>query len=106
MGGSNLNVNRKDLQQLTRDTSRRGSGLHAQELQTNSDFKVNWLVVRDRTEGSRYVSHKSEADARDLYSAITARKNGVGRSATGLRFSRNTVNGRFVEDAYVYRTAA
>lgn len=28
------------------------------------------------------------------------------RSITGQRFSRNTVNGQFIEDAYIYRMAA
>ena len=28
------------------------------------------------------------------------------RSVGGVRFSRNTVNGQFIEDAYVYRMAA
>ena len=31
----------------------------------------------------------------------TAVKTGMGRS--GLRFSRNTINGHFIEDAYLYR---
>ena len=28
------------------------------------------------------------------------------RSIGGIRFSRNTVNGQFIEDAYIYRMAA
>jgi hypothetical protein len=31
---------------------------------------------------------------------------GTARSVNGMRFSRNTINGQFIEDAYVYRMAA
>lgn len=30
----------------------------------------------------------------------------TGRSVNGIRFSRNTINGQFIEDAYIYRVAA
>jgi HEPN domain-containing protein len=51
--------------------------LHQQELASNADFKVNWLVVRDWSERSRYRTGRSRAEAHDLYAAITARKHGI-----------------------------
>ena len=50
---------------------------HKQELDSNADFAVNWAVVKDWSETSRYVVGRSAAEAHDLYFAITARKHGV-----------------------------
>ncbi len=50
---------------------------HEQEMKTNADFKVQWLVVRDWSEKARYSIGRSQAEARDLYTAITARRNGI-----------------------------
>ena len=47
------------------------------EMQTNKALEVNWTVVKDWSELSRYVIGISEAQARDLYSECTDRKNGV-----------------------------
>lgn len=46
------------------------------ELSTNRKFAVNWAVVKDWEEVSRYKK-QNDKKARDLYSAITDRKNGV-----------------------------
>lgn len=46
------------------------------EQNTNAAFAVNWAVVKDWSEHSRY-EFWSEAKARDLYAAISARKDGV-----------------------------
>jgi HEPN domain-containing protein len=48
-----------------------------QEVEANTTFAVNWAVVKDWSEQSRYDSSVSEIQARDLYSACTARKHGV-----------------------------
>ncbi len=38
---------------------------------------LNWAVAKDWNEGSRYILSTSEAQARDLYSACTARTHGL-----------------------------
>lgn len=47
------------------------------EMETNKPLEVNWAVVKDWSESSRYEIGITEAQARDLYSACTARRNGV-----------------------------
>ena len=47
------------------------------EMETNKHLELNWAVIKDWSESSRYEIGISEAQARDLYSACTARKNGV-----------------------------
>ena len=46
------------------------------ESASNPGFGVNWATVKDWSEESRYAEH-SEQTARDLYAAVTSRKNGV-----------------------------
>ena len=47
-----------------------------QEMKRDPDFAVNWAVVKDWSEESRYEKHtKKEAQA--LYSAITNKEHGV-----------------------------
>ncbi|MDF9801055.1 HEPN domain-containing protein [Catalinimonas alkaloidigena] len=46
------------------------------QSQLNDDFKLNWQVVRDWSEVSRY-KRNSQLEAEDIYSAITHRKNGI-----------------------------
>ena len=56
------------------------SGLKAEfqrELQTNQSLAVNWAVVKDWSEQSRYSTGISEIMARDFHSAVTARGQGV-----------------------------
>jgi HEPN domain-containing protein len=50
---------------------------HSNELANNPDFKLNWLVVKDWSERARYTTGRSKAEAKDLYAAVTARKNGI-----------------------------
>jgi HEPN domain-containing protein len=40
-------------------------------------FELNWAIVKDWSEEDRYNLSISEAEARDLYSAITSRRTGV-----------------------------
>ena len=42
----------------------------------NPDFEVNWSIVKDWSENSRYQTY-TEAQARDLYEAIVDRAHGV-----------------------------
>jgi HEPN domain-containing protein len=46
------------------------------EINSNKQFEVNWAVVKDWTEVSRYERH-DYIKARDLYSAVANRRNGV-----------------------------
>lgn len=47
------------------------------EMKNNSQFKINWTIVKDWKEDSRYNYRIDEKIVRDFYSAVTARKNGV-----------------------------
>jgi len=47
-----------------------------QETKTDPKFGVNWNIVKDWKEDSRYKK-VAEKDARDLYSAIADRQHGV-----------------------------
>jgi hypothetical protein len=47
------------------------------EMETNKPLELNWAVVKDWSESSRYEIGITEAQARDLYSACTARRDGV-----------------------------
>ena len=47
------------------------------DMQSNKLLELNWTVVKDWSESSRYEIGISEIQARDLYSACTDRKNGV-----------------------------
>lgn len=40
-------------------------------------LELNWAIVKDWSETSRYELSITEAQARDMYSACTARKNGI-----------------------------
>jgi len=42
------------------------------EMETNKPLELNWAVVKDWSESSRYEIRITEAQARDLYSACTA----------------------------------
>lgn len=46
-------------------------------IKTNQSFEVNWNIVKDWTEGSRYDNNVSEVKARDLLNAVTDRTDGV-----------------------------
>ena len=47
------------------------------DLDANPALELNWAVVKDWTAAARYDDAITAAQARDLYSACTARKNGV-----------------------------
>ena len=48
----------------------------AKALRTDPQFALNWAVVKDWKETSRYGRH-SESRARNLYAAVTDRRSGV-----------------------------
>jgi HEPN domain-containing protein len=57
----------------------RVSGLEPElrlQIQKNQEFKLNWQVVRDWSEISRY-KRSSEFDATDLYFSIVDEQNGI-----------------------------
>jgi len=43
----------------------------------DNDFERNWAIVKDWSEQSRYVYGVTEATAKDYYSAVVNRKNGI-----------------------------
>ena len=47
------------------------------EMEVNKPLELNWAVVKDWSESSRYEIGITEAQARDLYSACTARRDGM-----------------------------
>lgn len=47
------------------------------EIAANKTFEVNWAVVKDWKETSRYLCTIAPTDATDLYMACTSRKNGI-----------------------------
>jgi hypothetical protein len=47
------------------------------EMEINKPLELNWAVVKDWSEASRYEIGITEAQARDLYSACTARRDGM-----------------------------
>lgn len=50
---------------------------HEKEIQQNPNFAVNWTIVKDWSEQYRYINNITELKAKDIYSAVTARENGV-----------------------------
>lgn len=48
-----------------------------EDMKNNSHLEVNWTIVKDWKETSRYISSVSSEEAKDLYSACTSRTNGV-----------------------------
>ena len=46
------------------------------DMERNKTFENNWAIVKDWTEKSRY-EEPTEKRAKDLYSAVTNKKNGV-----------------------------
>jgi HEPN domain-containing protein len=56
------------------------SGLKAElqeEIRSDPKLEVNWAIVKDWSVQSRYSTDISETTARDFYSAVTTRKDGV-----------------------------
>lgn len=48
-----------------------------EEKVKNPNFELNWAVVKDWSVKKRYSLSITQSEARDIYSAITARKHGV-----------------------------
>ncbi len=48
-----------------------------QEMKNNRNLEANWLIVKDWSEGVRYKVSISEPQARDLFRAITVRREGI-----------------------------
>lgn len=58
----------------------KAAGLKAdldRDLRANEALEVNWAIAKDWSEESRYRLDITRAQARDLYSACTSRRNGV-----------------------------
>ncbi len=49
------------------------------------------------------IQNISVVDADDLFISILRSAIKTGQGISGIRFSRNTIDGIFVEDAYIYR---
>ena len=53
----------------------------AQDLErdkrNSKPLELNWAIVKDWSESSRYQIDITEAEARDMYSATTARRHGI-----------------------------
>ena len=47
------------------------------DMEHSKSLELNWTVVKDWKETCRYLVTIAETDARDLYAACTARKNGI-----------------------------
>lgn len=47
------------------------------DMKSAPGLELNWAIVKDWSEASRYELGITQAQARDVYSACTARKNGV-----------------------------
>ena len=47
------------------------------ELGSNRAFANSWAIAKDWSEEIRYSTTVTKVDAEDLYSAVTARRNGV-----------------------------
>lgn len=47
------------------------------DMKKNKTLELNWAVVKDWKEVSRYSINISRSDAKDLYSACTSRTNGI-----------------------------
>ena len=48
-----------------------------QDMAANTTLELNWTVVKDWKETSRYTANITKNAAKDLYSACTSRTNGV-----------------------------
>ena len=47
------------------------------DMKTNAQLALNWSIVKDWKETSRYDTTRTSAEIRDFYSALVARRNGV-----------------------------
>ena len=49
----------------------------SKEMQSNKALEVNWAIVKDWSEASRYETDVTEILARDLLAAIASKRDGV-----------------------------
>jgi HEPN domain-containing protein len=64
-----------DLEQLVRVAGLRQQ--LSQDMASSKPLELNWAVVKDWAESARYELDTSQAEANDLYRAISRRSNGV-----------------------------
>jgi hypothetical protein len=64
-----------DLEKLFRISGLEGE--FQKERRVNHDLNANWVLVKDWSEQYRYIHNVSESVAREFYSAVTNRRNGV-----------------------------
>ncbi len=50
---------------------------HRKESKRNPSFELNWTIVKDWSEQSRYIAGMSRAKAKDFRSAVVSRRSGV-----------------------------
>jgi HEPN domain-containing protein len=50
---------------------------HRKESKRNPSFELNWTIVKDWSEQSRYVTGISRAKAKDFRSAVVSRRSGI-----------------------------
>jgi hypothetical protein len=62
--------------------------------------------VLSKTESSVKLSSVALLDSKDPLITLLSKAIGTGEGIKGLRFSRNTIDGHFIEDAFIYRMAA
>ncbi len=62
--------------------------------------------VLSRTNGPIDLNTLVLVDSKDPLIQLMSTAISIGKGISGIRFSRNTINGRFIDDAYIYRLAA
>ena len=69
-------VNESHTHELVKLIKIAGLEIDLQNKLKDRSFQLNWAIVKDWNEKSRY-KRNSKFDALDLYSAVTARKHGI-----------------------------
>ena len=63
-------------------------------------------ILRNVSVHGLSVQNIAVVDSHDPFIQLVRSAIGVSSTSNGVRFARNMVNGQFIEDAYIYRTAA
>ncbi len=50
---------------------------HRKQSKSNPSFELNWTIVKDWSEQSRYLGNVTRAKALDFRSAVVSRRNGI-----------------------------
>ena len=79
-------------------------GVHADG--PRKTYKRVLQVLRNAAIDSPSLEDLAVLDTRDPLIQLFRTAVRTDRSLNGIRFSKNTVNGQFIEDAYIYRMAA